>query len=85
MTRPHDTYFLAGDAASGKTGVYIVRFSGSDAVVSPLEAQEAHFGGDAVWSGADEEEPLGREVGGYDHVAGIWNRFHEHIPGDDEV
>ena len=50
-----------------------------------LEAHDAHFWGDAVWCGTDEEKPLCGEVWDYDHVAGMWDLFHEHVPCNDEV
>ena len=49
------------------------------------ETHDAHFGGDAIWCGSDEEQPLCGEVWDYDHVAGMWDRLHEHVPCNDEV
>ena len=49
------------------------------------KAHQAHFRGDAVWCGADEEEPLGQEVRNEDQVAAVRDRFHKHVPCDDEV
>ena len=50
-----------------------------------LEAHQAHFRCYAVWGGSDKEEPLCREVWDYDHVAGMRDQFHEHVPCNDEV
>ena len=49
------------------------------------EPHDAHFRGDAVWGGTDEEQPLGQEVWDEDQVIAERNRFHEHVPGEDEV
>ena len=54
-------------------------------MTSKSEAHKAHLGGDAVWGGADEEEPLGKEVWHEDQELAVWDRFHEHVPGEDEV
>ena len=49
------------------------------------EPHDAHLRGDAVWGGADEEEPLGHEVCDEDQIITIWDRLHELVPGEDEV
>ena len=61
---------------------------GEDWCPSPLivsEPHDAHFRGDAVWGGADEDKPLGQEVWDQDKVIAEWNRFHELVPGEDEI
>ena len=50
-----------------------------------LEAHQAHFRCYAVWGSSDKEEPLCREVWDYDHVAGMRDQLHEHVPCNDEV
>ena len=49
------------------------------------EAQETHFRGDAVWGGADEEEPLGQEICDEDKVLAVRYGLHELVPCEDEV
>ena len=40
---------------------------------------------DAIWSRADEEEPLGGEIGAEDQGIAVRNRLDEFVPGEDEV
>ena len=49
------------------------------------ESQQTHFRSDAQWCGPDEKEPLSCVVCDQNQVCAIWNRFHEHVPGEDEV
>ena len=49
------------------------------------EPQESHFGADAEFCGADEEEPLGKEVAYQDEVVAVWDGLDEFVPGEDEV
>lgn len=49
------------------------------------EAQDAHFGGDAVFRGPDEEEPLRKEICHEHEVVAVRNGFHELVPCKDEV
>lgn len=49
------------------------------------EPQESHFGADAEFCGADEEEPLGEEVAYQDEVVAVWDGLDEFVPGEDEV
>ena len=49
------------------------------------EPHDAHFRGDAVWGGADEDEPLGQEVWDKYQILAEWNRIHKLVPGEDEV
>ena len=49
------------------------------------EPHDAHFGCDAVWGGADEEQPLGHEVWNEYQILAVWNRIHKLVPGEDEV
>ena len=49
------------------------------------EAQETHFRGDAVWGGADEEEPLGQEICDEDKVLAVRYGLQELVPCEDEV
>ena len=57
-----------------------------DTAPQPLsEPQESHFGADAEFCGADEEEPLGKEVAYQDEVVAVWDGLDEFVPGEDEV
>ena len=49
------------------------------------EPQKPHFGADAEFCGADEEEPLGKEVAYQDEVVAVWDGLDEFVPGEDEV
>ena len=49
------------------------------------EAKDAHFGGDAVFRGPDEEEPLCKEICHEHEIVAVRHGFHELVPCKDEV
>ena len=66
-------------------GVSGVDSVGSFVLFAVSEAHDAHFRGDSVFCGTDEEQPLGDEVWDQDHVVPVWYRLNESIPCQHEV
>ncbi len=52
---------------------------------SSLKPHQSHLRADPELGRADEEEPLGEEVGEEDDVVTMWDGLYELVPGEDEI